>query len=262
MTQNKHSQPRNIGSGMEWSKQDAKRQTLVWAVPYLLPWLCGSRMCASIGFLPLPPCCFCTPHGPVLCSTSHLLPMASLGRCPMSLVTIFQYHTVTFLALLVASSWNSKSSTYQSLGIPWNGGFVGAPLSSPLYSASLQNQRQVDNIKVFHYNTGLCSPVEMLLSRKRSLINESTILYLRSMWWGRPGQFPRYPRGVFLLSKHKAWLLPNDTNLFNNHTKFVCNFQTVLFWPDCTVFLDPFTLPFMTDYGYKCGWKQLPTAIS
>lgn len=178
MTQNKHSQPRNIGSGMEQSKQDAKRQTLVCAVPYLLPWLCGSRMCASVGFLPLPPCCFCTPHGPVLRSTSHLLPMASLGRCPMSLVTIFQCHTVTFFALLVASSWNSKSSTYQSLGIPRNGGVVGAPLSSLLYSASLQNQCQVDNTKVFHYNTALCSPVEMLLSRKRSLINESKFFIL------------------------------------------------------------------------------------
>lgn len=98
MTENKHSHPRNIGSNVEQSKQDAKRQTLLRAVPYLLPWLCGSRMCAPIGFLPLQPCCL---HPSWPCPVQYVSLIAYGFPRQMSCVsgkfnsrvsTIFQYH--------------------------------------------------------------------------------------------------------------------------------------------------------------------------
>lgn len=211
---------------MEQSKQDAQRQTLVCAVPYLLPWLCGSKMCAPTGFLPLPSCCFCTPHGPVLCSTSHLLPIASLGRCPMSLVTIFQYHSDFPCPL---SDFQLEQQTFH-ISIPWHSfewWVDGSPSLLTLVHCPCKSS-QVDNIKFFHYNTALCSSVEMLLSRKNSLVNESTIRYLRSMCWGRPGQFPRYPRVSFYCLNTKLgfflMILISLTTTLNLFATFNCSF--------------------------------------
>lgn len=182
MTRNKHSHHSRQDSSVGGSKRDAQGQTPPSAVPRLLPWICGSRMCTPTEFLALPPwVSIC--HG---LSPEYKFHYGFPSRCPGSLLTLTPMRSHYILVsphnhlLCPSSSCLLESQACHTLPAPapflWN---VGGSLPTLAFCipSNPASGGQYQGLPHFSRQPYAGCSVGMTLSRE-SILNKFIILYL------------------------------------------------------------------------------------